>query len=220
MILYSSALSVVFKVCCIIDQGSVFILLQVWRSAVRIHIIVWPSQVSSLSPIKSVLYIIFLVTHFWIYSSFHHNLTISLKWSGSGHFQFWLFLVIELFNNSLNLFIDDIINNPFNNSAIFGPRTNRAAIGHPNGLPAENKPYTYLDVDYGVHKNLLYGFCFGFTRNSYRLGKHTSNEFFPYEIESIHEATLGVMSLRRDQGHRHWLVRRRRPTHSKQRSNI
>ena len=90
------------------------------------------------------------------------------------------------FDNSLNLFVDDIINNPFNNHAIFGPRTNRAAHGHPNALPAENKPYTYLDVEYGVHKNLLYGFCFGFNRNSYMMGKSSSSEFFPYEIESIH----------------------------------
>jgi len=94
------------------------------------------------------------------------------------------------FDNSLNLFVDDIVNNEFNDSAIFGPRTDKSAKGHPNALPAETTPYTYLDVDYGVHKNLLYGFCFGFTRNSYRLGKHTSNEFFPYEIESIHERDI------------------------------
>lgn len=91
-----------------------------------------------------------------------------------------------LFNDSLNLFIEDILSSKFNNFAIFGPRTNKAAKGHPNGLPAEDTPYTYLDVEFGVHKNLLYGFCFGFTRNSYMAGKSTSNEFFPYEIESIH----------------------------------
>lgn len=90
------------------------------------------------------------------------------------------------FDYSLNMFVDDIINNEFNNLAIFGPRTNKAAKGHPNGLPAEITPYTYLDVEYGVHKNLLYGFCFGFTRESYEIGKSSTNEFFPYKIESIH----------------------------------
>jgi hypothetical protein len=90
------------------------------------------------------------------------------------------------FDDSLNLFVDDIISNEFKNSSVFGPRTNKSAKGHPNSLPAENTPYTYLDVEYGVNKNLLYGFCFGLTRKSYEMGKYTHNEFFPYEIESIY----------------------------------
>lgn len=84
------------------------------------------------------------------------------------------------FNSSVNLFIQDIIKSDYRNSAIFGPRTNKAALGHPNVLKPDDTTYTYLDVQYGVNRNLLYGFCFAMTKESFLLGRNTEAEFFPY----------------------------------------
>lgn len=85
------------------------------------------------------------------------------------------------FNNTLNYFIEDITNSEHKNSAIFGPRTNKAPKEHPNGLPPESSTYTILNVKDGSLENVLYGFCFAFTKEVYEVGKISSSKFFPYE---------------------------------------
>lgn len=90
-----------------------------------------------------------------------------------------------LFNNSLNIWVSDIINNKDKDISIFGPRTNKCGKEHPNSKPAPTDIYTYLDVKYGLYDNLLNGFCFAFTRNVYELARYTSTEFFPYTNEMM-----------------------------------
>jgi hypothetical protein len=87
------------------------------------------------------------------------------------------------FNYSFNYFIEDILNYKEKDTCIFGPRTDKAANGHPNSLPPEETKYTELDVVYGEYKNLLYGFCFALTKNAYINGRYTTDEFFPYKHE-------------------------------------
>jgi hypothetical protein len=91
----------------------------------------------------------------------------------------WNFNDDIVLNESVNTFVDTILNIPNYELGIYGPLSNEGGNKAPNNSPGPKQGITLLDVKKESMANVPNGFSFAITKEVYSLYRYSDNNFFP-----------------------------------------